>query len=172
MKNPPSIWLTINPADVQDPIAQVLCGEDFDLDNFNAFDQRPSPTAIAADPFAAAKFFHLMVNAVLQHLLGIKGSDVNGSVRREIGILGEVEAYIGTVEAQGRGTLHLHMLLWLSGSKTSKDMKDCLSSPQFRESMKSFIKQNIHADFMDVCGAEITALPREARVAFSRPIDP
>lgn len=172
MKNPPSIWLTINPADVQDPIAQVLCGEDFDLDNFNAFDQRPSPTAIAADPFAAAKFFHLMVNAVLQHLLGIKGSDVNGSVRREIGILGEVEAYIGTVEAQGRGTLHLHMLLWLSGSKTSKDMKECLSSPQFRESMKSFIKQNIHADFMDVCGAEITALPREARVAFSRPIDP
>ena len=172
LKNPPSIWLTINPADIQDPVAQVLCGEDFDLDNFDAFDLQPSATAIAADPFAATTFFHLTVKAVLQHLFGITGFDNKGSIQRETGILGDVEAYIGTVEAQGRGTLHLHMLLWLRGSKTSKDMKDALSSSEFRDSIKSFIGQNIHADFPDIHGADISALPRQSKVAFSRPIDP
>ena len=55
-KNPPSIWLTINPSDTQDPIAQVLAGQEIDLDSFDAFDCRPSETVIAADPFAAANF--------------------------------------------------------------------------------------------------------------------
>jgi hypothetical protein len=34
MKNPPSIWLTINHLDMQDLIAQVLCGQEIDLDHF------------------------------------------------------------------------------------------------------------------------------------------
>ena len=38
MKNPPSIWLTINLADTQDPIAQVLCGQEIDLDHFVKLD--------------------------------------------------------------------------------------------------------------------------------------
>ena len=33
-KGPPSIWLTLNPADTHDPIAQVFCGNDINLDNF------------------------------------------------------------------------------------------------------------------------------------------
>lgn len=89
-----------------------------------------------------------------------------------MGILGEVEAYIGTVEAQGRGTLHLHMLLWLKGSKTSQKMKECLSSPDFWHAIKCFIAHNIHADFPDIHGADILKLPRQSKVAFSRPIDP
>jgi hypothetical protein len=71
MKNPPSIWLTINPADTQDPIAQVLTGRDIDLDCFDALDEPPSSIAIASDPFVSAAFFHLIVSAVLQCLLGI-----------------------------------------------------------------------------------------------------
>ena len=58
---------------MQDPIAQVLCGQEIDLDNFTRMDDRPSDVAIASDPYAAASFFHLMVNAILQQLLGIKG---------------------------------------------------------------------------------------------------
>ena len=38
MRGPPSIWLTINPADTQDPIAQVLCRQDIDLDHFVKLD--------------------------------------------------------------------------------------------------------------------------------------
>jgi hypothetical protein len=34
----------------------------------------------------------------------------------EGGILGVVKAYYGTVEAQGRRSLHCHMMVWVSGS--------------------------------------------------------
>jgi hypothetical protein len=73
IKNPPSIWLTINPADTQDPIAQVLCGQQIDLDHFTRADDRPSDIAIASDPYASASFFHFVINAILEQLLGIRG---------------------------------------------------------------------------------------------------
>ncbi len=31
---PPSLWLTINPSDLHDPLAQVFCREEIDLDAF------------------------------------------------------------------------------------------------------------------------------------------
>ena len=34
--NPPSLWMTINPCDLHDPIAQVFCGEEVDMNNFMA----------------------------------------------------------------------------------------------------------------------------------------
>jgi hypothetical protein len=35
LKNPPSLWITINPSDTHDPIAQVLAGEEINLDDFD-----------------------------------------------------------------------------------------------------------------------------------------
>jgi hypothetical protein len=166
-KCPPSIWLTINPADTQDPIAQVL-----DLDDFAAFDKKPSSVAIAADPFASARFFHLVVEAVLQALLGIKGFQHARAVEREPGVLGVVEAYIGTVEAQGRGTLHLHMVLWLKGALTADKMRERLLTADFRAKVKRFISANIHADLPDTHGTAVLSVPQLSRVAFSRPVDP
>jgi hypothetical protein len=123
-KNPPSIWLTLNLADTQDPITQVFCGKDIDLDNFSATHHQLSNTDIAADPYASATFFHFIINAILEGLLGIQGYKHHQKIKWETGILGIVEGYIGTVKAQGRGTLHLHILLWLRGSPTSDIMKD------------------------------------------------
>jgi len=34
ISNPPTLWITINPADTQDPIAQVFTGAEIDLDDF------------------------------------------------------------------------------------------------------------------------------------------
>lgn len=69
MKGPPSLWITINPSDVGDPIAQVLAGEQIDLDSFERTagpnsEQRNSN--IACDPFAAAKFFHFVIGAIIE----------------------------------------------------------------------------------------------------------
>lgn len=100
-KGPPSIWLTINPADTQDPIAQVLWGEDIDLDNFSAHDHRPLGAAIAADPYAAALFFHTIIYTVLEKLLGIQAYSHAHPVQHQKGILGNVEGYVGTTEVQG-----------------------------------------------------------------------
>ncbi|KAF8212804.1 hypothetical protein K438DRAFT_1662306, partial [Mycena galopus ATCC 62051] len=39
------------------------------------------------------------------------------------GILGVVKAYYGCVEAQGRGTLHCHMLVWVEGGLNPNEIK-------------------------------------------------
>ena len=49
-----------------------------------------------------------MVELFIKHILGI-GTDHEG-------LFGETSAYYGTVEQQGRLTLHLHLLLWIVGS--------------------------------------------------------
>ncbi|KAJ7776488.1 hypothetical protein DFH07DRAFT_731866 [Mycena maculata] len=41
----------------------------------------------------------------------------------EGGILGIVNAYYGCVEAQGRGTLHCHMLVWVEGGLNPNEIK-------------------------------------------------
>ena len=171
-KGPPSIWLTINPADTQDPIAQLFCGQDIDLDDFLARDHHPSGAAIAADPYAAALFFRTIIYAVLENLLGIHGYSRAHPVTRQKGILGNVEAYIGTVEAQGRGTLHLHMLLWLSGSLTTSEMHKRLQEDEFRSKIQHYIATNIHADISCAKGFDVLSVQKEPNPAFSRPIDP
>ena len=44
----------------------------------------------------------------------------------EGGILGVVNAYYGCVEAQGRGMLHCHMLVWLEGSLNPNEIRNKL----------------------------------------------
>ncbi|KAJ7127326.1 hypothetical protein C8R43DRAFT_864944, partial [Mycena crocata] len=43
--------------------------------------------------------------------------------KTEGGILGVVKAYYGCVEAQGRGTLHCHMLVWVEGGLNPDEIK-------------------------------------------------
>ena len=116
MKGPPSLWITINPSDTGDPIAQVFTGEKIDMDDFV---QSSGPNSeeryktMASDPYAAAKFFHFVIAALLEELFGIKAYGQNSPVKWTEGIFGKVALYIGTVEAQGRGTLHLYIVAWL-----------------------------------------------------------
>ncbi|KAG2741370.1 hypothetical protein P692DRAFT_20752816 [Suillus brevipes Sb2] len=176
MKNPPSLWITINPTDTHDPIAQVLAGQEIDLDNFDSNcgpDASHRATIIANDPYAAANFFHFTIHAILEELMGITVPKSRKShiIRRE-GIFGTVEGYIGTVEAQGRGTLHLHMLIWLQGAPTAADMKDCLQSAEFRTKIANYIGSNIHAHHPQVTEETLANTPREKSVSYSRPLDP
>ena len=99
-----------------------------------------------------------MVNAMLECLLGIKGYKQGQPIQREKGILGIIEAYIGTVEAQGWGTLHLHTMLWLWGGITADRMKECLSTEEFRSKVKRFIAMNIRADLPDVHRTDVLSI--------------
>ncbi|KAJ7233267.1 hypothetical protein B0H12DRAFT_1001846, partial [Mycena haematopus] len=60
------------------------------------------------------------IKAFLSAILGYdpKNIDLEG------GILGVVKAYYGCVEAQGRGTLHCHMLIWLEGGLNPNQIKE------------------------------------------------
>ncbi|RDB28920.1 ATP-dependent DNA helicase RRM3 [Hypsizygus marmoreus] len=174
MHNPPNLWITINPPDTQDSIAQVMSGEDIDLDRFNAL-LGPSATQrsinVASDPFASARYFHTIIRIVLEEMFGITVRRGHNIERRE-GIFGVVNSYIGTVEAQGRGSLHLHLLLWLKDSPTSNEMQSALSSEAFSEKMRNFIKANIRADIDGMDTSAVKAMPVVPEISYSRPIDP
>nr|GAT42295.1 predicted protein [Mycena chlorophos] len=172
--NPPTLWMTINLSDTNDPIAQVLAGQEIDLNNFLATsgpDSDARSRIIANDPYAAAEFFHLVIRILLEELFGIT-INIRGSITRKPGIVGTVNGYIGTVEAQARGTLHLHMLMWLRGAPVAAVMKTALQSAQFREKIKSFIGQNIRAHIPGTNATTLTALPLGRNIAYSRPEDP
>jgi len=47
-----------------------------------------------------------MVQMVIKHVLGV-GTEHSG-------LYGDTSAYYGTVEQQGRLTLHMHMMLWIN----------------------------------------------------------
>jgi hypothetical protein len=172
---PPSLWITINPSDTGDPIAQVIAGEDIDLDRFV---DTHSPNAssrsniMAADPFVAAKYFHFIIDCVLEKLFGIKAGKRGKHIGRKPGIFGKMAAYIGTVEAQGRGTLHFHMIAWLKGSPTTSRMKDLLQDEAFRRRVVDFIRANICSDIAGANASEIKDMKKEKSVAYSQPVDP
>jgi hypothetical protein len=173
-ENPPNIWTTWNINDIDEPMFHVLAGEEITMDRFNAT-FGPNPTRrselVAANPMLAAEVFHFMVNSLLQHLMGIDASGRTGIKRRK-GILGEVHAYFGVIEAQGRGTLHLHMLMWLENGPTFHEMQDLLHSPEFREKVRNFIDINICAHLDPFTSDMINDISKEAHLAYSRPPDP
>ncbi|KAJ4492075.1 hypothetical protein C8J55DRAFT_407994, partial [Lentinula edodes] len=92
----PHIFLTLNPRDTNNPIAQVLAGRDIDLDRF-FHDLKPGAEniertiSVAQDPVAGAQFSHIIVQNLLNILLSLKRANQKG-------IFGEVSAYYGVVE--------------------------------------------------------------------------
>ncbi len=174
MKNPPSLWLTINPVDIHDPIAQVFAGADINLDAFCAMmgpDAETRAENIATDPYAAAKFFNFIITAILETLFGIEVTKYQ--VRNRTGIFGRVSAYYGLTETQGRGCLHLHMLVWLEDAPTADEMTARLKSTEFREKVVVFIKTNLRAYLPGLESSEsVKAIPREKGLAYNRPPNP
>ena len=171
---PPSLWVTINPSDIHDPIARVFTGADIDLDNF---DPTVGPSAdartraIARNPFAAAKFFHFTIDVILEALLQIKVTPF--AVKAKKGVLGTMSAYVGCVESQGRGTLHLHMLLWLANTPTSGELQALFKMEDFWSRVVAYIKANLHAYLPGLESAQtVRAIPKEKEIPYSRPPNP
>jgi hypothetical protein len=127
----PHFFITVNPDDSKHPL--VLS---FSPSTLNAGSQQSFVVSIphnshlrrqrrfklvAQNPVIQAQFFDKVFTAVVYHLLGF------GRENR-IGILGKVSSYYALVEAQGKGTLHAHTLVWLS------DGNSYLLQPLFRQS--------------------------------------
>ena len=55
-----------------------------------------------------------MVQIFIEEVLGMKSN--------HCGQYGDTQTYYGTVEQQGRLTLHMHLLLWIKGSITPKEI--------------------------------------------------
>ncbi|KIM52049.1 hypothetical protein SCLCIDRAFT_18276 [Scleroderma citrinum Foug A] len=131
MLNPPSLWITVNPCDLHDPIAQVFAGEDINLDDLQ---EKLGPSKekcaenMALNPYAAAKFFHFLIQTILITLFRVEAT-----TQLHMGIFGEVKSYFGLVKSQGKGTLHLHMLVWLRNMPLNEEIEDLLATKDFRQ---------------------------------------
>ncbi|KAJ7238303.1 hypothetical protein B0H12DRAFT_1025803, partial [Mycena haematopus] len=50
-----------------------------------------------------------------------------------VGIFGKVRVYYGVVEAQGRGSLHIHILIWLDHGLSPIEIREMIKDPEFME---------------------------------------
>ena len=136
--------MTINLMDYEDPIAQIFAEEDIDMDFFSELvgpDSCRRAKNVAKDPFASAFFFNFIIQTTLETLLGVRCSQ--HQVESQMGIFGRVNAYFGVVEAQGRGSLHIHMLVWLKNAPNAEEMLELLTQSSFRDKIANFIEHNI-----------------------------
>ncbi|RXW17049.1 hypothetical protein EST38_g8796 [Candolleomyces aberdarensis] len=146
----PCFYVTVNFADVYNPIVKFLAGHDFDLSRIPDsaipvyFEQA---RLVAKNPFIAAKFFNIYMKAFIEHLLAFKGPHENAkSSTAPQGILGKTRAFYGCVEAQGRGTLHCHMVIWIHGTWNPNDLKAKLietGASQFRDRVVEYLNNCI-----------------------------
>ncbi len=149
----PMFFITINPADVHSPIVAFFAGHEIDLCEF--LTPRERAKLVAQCPVACAKFFDTVINAFIEYLLRYKK---DGG-----GILGDVSAYYGCVEEQSRGSLHLHILVWLQGYKSPSDLKDKMAfDDSFKKDMLKYLEDVIKQQ------SPLTKRPEESDTTFNK----
>jgi Helitron helicase-like domain at N-terminus len=89
-----------------------------------------------------------------------------------MGIFGLVSAYFGVIEVQGRGSLHVHMLLWLKNAPNADEMLELLGEEGFRKKVATYIDHVIHGHLDGFDERYVKGNDREPHISFSRPPDP
>lgn len=170
----PSFYVTINPADVYNPLVKFLAGSNIDVDKMLA-DEVPNyhtqSILVAKNPAVAAKFFNMYMKAFISAVLGFdpKQEDLEG------GILGVVKAYYGCVESQGRGTLHCHMLIWIEGGLNPNEIKERAlkdGEDDFRKRLLAFLDDTISTRVPDDPGPEVVVPSSAHHPCSVRGLDP
>ena len=137
----PLWYITLSPADVKNPIALYYADHDVMFKpRIRAPEERYR--LIASNPVACAHFFNFMVEQFIKHVLGV-GSN-------HAGLYGETSAYYGTVEQQGRLTLHIHLLLWIKGGLTPDEIRDCITDPtsDFQQKLVKYLENAYQGEFL------------------------
>ncbi|CAK0911448.1 unnamed protein product, partial [Prorocentrum cordatum] len=166
---PPVQFVTPNLADTKQPLILIVQGEEYTFGNdlteaeqvtFSEMSQR-----IAADPVGQAVVFELMMRLFFVHVLGLRPETVGwrrGEVRKAsehwisdgvaadlMGVptvFGPLAAAFGPVEAQGRGSLHPHILIWLLQGQL-RVLLDMLQRDEarFQERLNLWMRQVVQA---------------------------
>jgi len=91
---------------------------------------------------ASTRLFMRNVDAFIEHVLGMDPATHDPMPFQ--GLIGNVEAYFGMVETQGRGTLHIHLLVWLKGVPSSiAALENELNGPgghAFQKTVQSYLE--------------------------------
>ena len=135
----PSIFLTINPAGIHSPLALYFAGVQLDLDNIRVeqlMDAYKRAEIIASHPVATAKHFQILITNILNAM-------ISG------GVLGPTKTRFGTVESQGRASLHSHLLAWLDDDMKPADLKENIQDANFREKLEAYLEDIRREDLDD-----------------------
>lgn len=125
---------------------------------------------VANDPFASSSFFNFIIQTTFETLFGVRIS--RNQVESQMGIFGVVNGYFGVVEAQGRGSLHVHLLVWLKNAPNAEEMLELLAQDAFRQQITPYIEHNIQS-FLDGFDEDyVEHSEREQHLTFSRPPNP
>jgi hypothetical protein len=132
----PAIWFTLNPADLRSPLIMNLAGVlEIPIPRSTADIIRR--TAVS-NPVVVAEFFKLTMHAFFTAFLRTGTG--------ECGILGDVSNYAGVVETNGRGMLHLHGFLWLTGNIDFPVLRQkLLSDSEFKDRVIEYLQSIIQA---------------------------
>jgi hypothetical protein len=137
----PSWFITFSPADNKHPMCLYFAdtNETFKPE-LRGYDDRYR--LISQNPVAGARFFHHMCEMFIKHVLGV-GTD-------HPGLYGDTSAYYGTVEQQGRLTLHMHLLLWIRGALSPQEIRDKIMDPtsDFQKAMVEYLESVHIGEFM------------------------
>ncbi|KAE8243843.1 hypothetical protein A4X13_0g6923 [Tilletia indica] len=142
----PHLYVTLNPADVHHPLAQIFAGREVDFnptsDAIDSAERQARARALAANPVAGAQFFHHMMTTFLEIMVGPSSSP---------GIFGAATAHYGIVEAQDRGSLHCHMFIWLDGGLSPTEIKaKAAGDVDWAERYLRWLEDIVKMDFPDV----------------------
>jgi hypothetical protein len=154
-------WVTINPSDLRNPLVLLLAGVEFSGDAFPAANAAIRNATATSNPVAVAQFFHHTCKAIFDGLLG--------SNTGRIGILGQVSNHFAVVETNGRGMLHLHALVWLTGNLAFSTLRDrVLRDKAFASRMirylESVIVQSLDLDVDSNTNVEPGVMPPSTKV--------
>ncbi|CAK0796442.1 unnamed protein product, partial [Prorocentrum cordatum] len=180
---PPLEFCAPNLADGKQPCLLVVQNERFYLDGTRDHEgvlpkYRDMLLRLAKDPVGQTRVFHLMMRLFFQHVLGVRPECIEsrrGTRRSDPrewctdgmaasacapGIFGPVAAFRGEIEAQGRGSLHPHILVWLALLSVG-EVVDILrrDSEQFQRNLYRWMKATVAAA-ESISQSSVRSLPR------------
>ncbi len=141
-KGAPSWFITFAPTDNHHPLGLYFADtEEHFIPRFRTSSDRYR--LIARNPVAGARFFHKMVELFLKHVLGVESE--------EAGLFGKPSAYYGTVEQQGRLTLHIHLLVWIVNSLSPQEIRNRImdTTSDFQINMIEYLESAHQAEYVD-----------------------
>ena len=146
----PSVFLTVAPDDDNSFLVQVLLGvivdgdEDVSLlsDDELAARAKHRTTLRLKYPGVCSFYFELALDIIIRHVIGW---DLENQRPTEVpGLMGVPEALAGSVEEQGRSTLHSHLQVWIRQCNEWRDDL-CSSSRNVRRAAKRKIEETMDA---------------------------
>jgi hypothetical protein len=140
----PAFWMTINPSDLRHPLVLLLAGVEYSGHAFPTANTAIRRATATSNPVAVAQFFHHTCKGIFDGLLG--------STTGRVGILGQVMNHYGVVETNGRGMLHLHALVGLTGNIEFGTLRDrVLRDDSFASKMIRYLESVImHSICLDI----------------------